>query len=553
MEFSEISQLLQAAKEIKIRTITRDGEIRIVFEKHEAVVFNGKERVKCSYDDIYELTYSAYFSKSLKVTDFYMLYPHCIYLLTIAEFILKSLTGSVNSYSKNKVKSNIKKVKKVEIKTSHINPRRQWINTRPYFKRKHHSEAVTEVLNRNITNRRILKNTRESGHSNTNSAFKAGHIKIINHRGNYARLQTPDFGLRSVTGFNEKSARQQNFKLSVAEREENEIKISSFTTVLSKESKDVKVFYSTNRVVSDGNDYFTGKTEKNIIHYGIAYVSIPKSHKRGKIEKPLPFFNEHVGSHFVIKTGKKLAEGEFFNCIRKESKKKRLLLYIHGFNVSFKDAVKQSAQIKEDLTFDGPVMLFSWPSNGSLFSYSHDKESSNESSSKLASILNMISEIDIEDVFVVAHSMGAFCLAEALKKPGFKATGFNRIALAAPDIKKETFSEQYAEYFHSFCKKVTIYVSSRDLALMASRWKNESNRLGDAKGYIEVIDDVDTVDMTISNGKLVTLHHSYLFDNQHARMDLMHYLINGILVSSRGLQKLENKFKKIYWSLPEFK
>jgi esterase/lipase superfamily enzyme len=48
---------------------------------------------------------------------------------------------------------------------------------------------------------------------------------------------------------------------------------------------------------------------------------------------------------------------------------------VHGFNVSFENALRRTAQIAYDLDFDGAPFLFSWPSRDSLLSYASDWQS----------------------------------------------------------------------------------------------------------------------------------------------------------------------------------
>ena len=55
----------------------------------------------------------------------------------------------------------------------------------------------------------------------------------------------------------------------------------------------------------------------------------------------------------------KLNHNEFFTDIKNTSKEERVLVFIHGYNVTFKDALFQTAQIKKDFEFIDPIALFS--------------------------------------------------------------------------------------------------------------------------------------------------------------------------------------------------
>ena len=55
--------------------------------------------------------------------------------------------------------------------------------------------------------------------------------------------------------------------------------------------------------------------------------------------------------------------------------RRQVLVFIHGFNNRFEDAVFRFAQVVHD--FDAPVVpvLFTWPSRGSVLAYGYDRES----------------------------------------------------------------------------------------------------------------------------------------------------------------------------------
>ena len=49
----------------------------------------------------------------------------------------------------------------------------------------------------------------------------------------------------------------------------------------------------------------------------------------------------------------------------RDSRRKEAFVFIHGYNVAFDDAIYRTAQIAYDLSFDGPPILYSWPSRAS--------------------------------------------------------------------------------------------------------------------------------------------------------------------------------------------
>jgi esterase/lipase superfamily enzyme len=314
----------------------------------------------------------------------------------------------------------------------------------------------------------------------------------------------------------------------------------------------VEVHYATNRQPCGGSDVFSADRQDDM-NYGLAKVSIPKNaHRSGNVERPTSFlklvFKENKNKHFVIDSSDVLTEPELKNSLVEKSQSKSMMLFVHGYNVSFKDAVFKSAQIKYDLKYEWPMLLFSWPSNASIRSYPSDKENALYSSKHLAHLLKVIASLKIEEVIVVAHSMGTFCLAEALSKLNEDIL-FQRLALAAADIDKAAFLSDYAENINKTFEQTSLYVSSTDRALLASDWMNESNRVGDTRDDVLVTNHMESIDMSNLDEGIFSLGHSYISESNRALDDLYYFLVQGMKAEMRRLQSLLNKENKEYWSL----
>jgi esterase/lipase superfamily enzyme len=61
------------------------------------------------------------------------------------------------------------------------------------------------------------------------------------------------------------------------------------------------------------------------------------------------------------------------------------LVFVHGYNTSFDNAIRRAGQLAYDLKFDGPVFLFSWPSRERLLSYITDGDSARLSAPRAVS------------------------------------------------------------------------------------------------------------------------------------------------------------------------
>ncbi|MDO9168496.1 MAG: alpha/beta hydrolase [Methylobacter sp.] len=177
------------------------------------------------------------------------------------------------------------------------------------------------------------------------------------------------------------------------------------------------------------------------------------------------------------------------------------LLFIHGFNVSFKTAVESAAKIGEryaklsNKAYQPNMFVFSWPSDGEVLSYINDRHDAEASGyafarglMKLATFLKSghPDEACQQKVNLMAHSMGNYVLRHALQQAQKIASGkslsriFDNIILTAADEDNDTF-----EFDHKLAKlpelaqRITVYFNNGDLALTVSDvTKGNPDRLG---------------------------------------------------------------------------
>ncbi|MBX4872199.1 alpha/beta hydrolase [Rhizobium bangladeshense] len=154
-------------------------------------------------------------------------------------------------------------------------------------------------------------------------------------------------------------------------------------------------------------------------------------------------------------------------------KSRRVLVFVHGFNNRYEDAVYRFAQIVHDSHADVAPVVFTWPSRASIFDYNYDKESTNYSRDALEELLTRTAANPaVGDVTVMAHSMGTWLTVEALRQMAIRngqvASKINNVILASPDLDVDVFGRQ----FMSLGKDrphFTIFVSRDDRALALSR------------------------------------------------------------------------------------
>jgi esterase/lipase superfamily enzyme len=179
-----------------------------------------------------------------------------------------------------------------------------------------------------------------------------------------------------------------------------------------------------------------------------------------------------------------------------------LLVYLHGFDYRFREAVMRSAALvdwfgKARTPVASRVLMFSWPSLGSLSidAYRADYANAGLSGAGFKAWLDAILPIlarfraaaPARRVTLMAHSMGNHCLAAGLETafgPGVAAPAggplFDRVFLIAADEDSDALRrpEKLARILE-LGERVYVYYSNQDVALGdLSRLIHRRGRLG---------------------------------------------------------------------------
>ena len=94
---------------------------------------------------------------------------------------------------------------------------------------------------------------------------------------------------------------------------------------------------------------------------------------------------------------------------------KQVFVFVPGFNVSFENALRRTAQIAYDVDFDGAAVLFSWPSGSGLTSYLYSSERTRTAADQLMAFLEkVVAQTGATKIHLIAHSMGSVVLLETL-------------------------------------------------------------------------------------------------------------------------------------------
>jgi esterase/lipase superfamily enzyme len=314
---------------------------------------------------------------------------------------------------------------------------------------------------------------------------------------------------------------------------------SSVQWVSKKKYALVKVYYATdrNRTSNPAPTKMFG-CDYGDISYGTCFVSIPRDHRMGEIESRFiwklefsPDPKKQVALLQIIPQDRT----NFLDSVKSDvegSAGKRAFIFVHGFNMTFEDAARRTAQLSYDLGFDGAPVFYSWPSQGNVFGYTRDEQSIEYSEAHLEEFLNDFAvNSGASNIYVIAHSMGCHALAVAFASLAAKhpdaARKFKEIVFAAPDIDSVVFKTQIAPQIISTNSPfVTVYASSNDRALSLSRsFYNGHQRLGETAPAPTVIPGMDVIDATAVDTSFIG--HSYIGDQRSVISDLFYLLQSG--------------------------
>lgn len=317
----------------------------------------------------------------------------------------------------------------------------------------------------------------------------------------------------------------------------------------------VPVLYATDRALDEKRTGFgAGRGE---LTYGEARVGIPDDHRMGAAEKPRVWrlrFRDDPARVATLGAVVTSTAQEFTELTRKrlaECEVNQALLFVHGYNVPFRDAAIRAAQIAYDLNFTGVPLLYSWPSKGTVGGYVADENSVSRAVPYFEEFLRLVlTETNVSEVHVLAHSMGNRLLTEVLAD--FDTTSLpkdsgrlGQVVFAAPDVDAEVFRRRLPRIARQ-AAGCTLYASSVDRALAASRTMAAAPRAGQAGAGIVVAPGLDTVDASALDTGL--MGHSYVGDHKSVLADV-HGLLRQALPPSRrfGLVSVPHADGS-YWS-----
>ncbi len=323
----------------------------------------------------------------------------------------------------------------------------------------------------------------------------------------------------------------------------------------------IRVWYGTNRRLTLDDAQLTSDTadvdgavgeDGGMLRLGRADVWLPKlveqggsrllgetPHAKGAAPRDQDRLADYVFLTRITTTGKETFTSTLQDAVYSDGTD-AVLLFVHGFNVEFDEALVRTAQLSNDLSRDdefkvGVPVLYSWPSAGalSLEDYRGDRDRSLGAAPYLEEFLDLLTEdLDVERINIIAHSMGNRVLTQALEDYARDYLERHnrddlefRILLVAADVERDIFDAANG-VFDNLDANVTIYTSDTDRALHVSTFVNEEGRkrLGDTdknRPYIRQSQNYQTIDATAVTTELFGIGHNYYSDNPTILWDMM--------------------------------
>lgn len=218
-----------------------------------------------------------------------------------------------------------------------------------------------------------------------------------------------------------------------------------------------------------------------------------------------------------------------------------VLLYVHGYNTTFRSALLRAGQIAADAQWPCAMAAFSWGSEAKFDRYVADIERSGYSVPVLMALLTALEKAGLK-TNIIAHSMGARATLSALAALGPACAAhkpINELILAAPDVNAERFNDDFGALLTRAApcvRRITVYASRNDMVLMLA----ESVHGGIPRAglepehdmqYEKLAPNIDVVDATDAPGD--PFGHGYFVEAYEMLNDMM-WVLSGADLARRS-------------------
>ncbi len=232
------------------------------------------------------------------------------------------------------------------------------------------------------------------------------------------------------------------------------------------------------------SQHFLNQFSQNTF-FGVCKVRVPGLHAIGSLEHT-PQAGEATDDRFVVEQYEAKRTNDWFDGL--SSSQKPILLFVHGFNVDFNEAILRAAQIAFDLRFSGDVVLYTWPAgqtNSGLLqalllnkTYEANYDSAIKSRPLFKAFYSRLLDLKREN-YIIVHSMGHQVVLPAIKELSEegRSGAINELIMNAPDFPADEFLAMVPQ-IKELSIHTTMYCSPSDNALEVSSVVNKMPRAG---------------------------------------------------------------------------
>lgn len=350
------------------------------------------------------------------------------------------------------------------------------------------------------------------------------------------------------------------------------------------ESTRIEVLYATNRepVGPAGSRHYT-RVRSNRLRLGVATLRVGDESKTWASlqamstsaaagERPVLSL-ESTREMAVLRDDGQSAEGdgqEFFayvDQLLERSPDQELLIYVHGANTDFDRAAAQAAQFQHFMGSNAVVLVFAWPSAGTLLRYGRDVGTARRSEPVFAGLLDLLARrTKAAHLNVLAYSAGAMIVSPGLARAGSAADPdrihLGEIYYAAPDVDLPVFVDNLPRYEHHV-RRVTIAVNLGDRALSFAQWRHRVSRAGrpnladigpDERLWLAEASARQQFDVLSIRPEtlpgLPASSHSFWYDHPWVSTDILLKLRFHAPPAGRGLDSNTNEINLAFWTFP---
>jgi esterase/lipase superfamily enzyme len=176
-----------------------------------------------------------------------------------------------------------------------------------------------------------------------------------------------------------------------------------------------------------------------------------------------------------------------------------VILYVHGYNNSFVQAARRTAQFSFDLPVRGVPVLYSWPSRTRVAGYAWDETYAERATPFIRELIEgLIRNVTPDRLHIIVHSMGSRATMAALFELRHEFSDLSRrvtsLTFLAPDLDTILFQRTYAGHLAEMAGRVSLYANRHDRPLAISRKFNGGPALGWHDQHPVVLPGLLTID-----------------------------------------------------------